>query len=357
MRDNIAREIAAQGGTVAELRPDLSPALAERLGITDPGQLLSETGIAHLLNGRRLDGGEIAGKEVHKPRLSIAEIFGLDPRVPVSGKAMRNVLAGKRADGDVPKAANGRALEEKVVDGASKRFRAAMGVPAHREATPDEVAHLVAGRTATGGMVDANDYRRQIHATRPPVGFVDLTFSADKSLSVAWALAPTEAERADAAGHPPARRRRCDGACRAAHRLCPKGRGREGWRRTRPAGLDLVPTLHGTAGGRHRADRQRGPRLYRPARGAVADGRPAAAHPLHGLQCGADRQRPARIDRPGPAGWLREGRRRRLSGRRRDPRPSRRHRGGARQHDRRGTAGRSSGRPCATCSASARARR
>jgi hypothetical protein len=39
------------------------------------------------------------------------------------------------------------------------------------------------------------DYRRQIHATRPPVGFVDLTFSADKSLSVAWALAPTEAER------------------------------------------------------------------------------------------------------------------------------------------------------------------
>ena len=40
------------------------------------------------------------------------------------------------------------------------------------------------------------DYRRQIHATRPPVGFVDMTFSADKSLSVAWALAPTAAERA-----------------------------------------------------------------------------------------------------------------------------------------------------------------
>jgi hypothetical protein len=39
------------------------------------------------------------------------------------------------------------------------------------------------------------EYRRQIHATRPPVGFVDLTFSADKSLSVAWALAPTAAER------------------------------------------------------------------------------------------------------------------------------------------------------------------
>ena len=196
MRDDLAREIAAQGGTVAELRPDMSPALAERLGITDPGRLLSATGIAHLLNGRRLDGGEIAGKKAQKAMISVAEIFGLDPRVPVSGEGMRNVLAGKRANGDVPKAANGRALEQKVVEGAGKRFRAIMGVPAHREATPDEVVHLVAGRTATGGMVDANDYRRLIHATRPRVGFVDLTFSADKSLSVAWALAPTEVERA-----------------------------------------------------------------------------------------------------------------------------------------------------------------
>jgi TrwC relaxase/AAA domain len=196
MRDSIAREIAAQGGTVAELRPDLSPALAERLGITDPDRPLTESGIAHLLNGRRLDGGEIAGKEVHKPRMSIAEIFGLDPKMPVNGEAMRNVLAGNRADGEVPASSNGRALEQKIVDGAGKRFRAAMGVPAHRDATPAEVAHLVAGRTATGGMVDAKDYRRQIHATRPPVGFVDLTFSADKSLSAAWAMAPTEAERA-----------------------------------------------------------------------------------------------------------------------------------------------------------------
>jgi hypothetical protein len=49
---------------------------------------------------------------------------------------------------------------------------------------------------ATGRLIDAADYRRRIHATRPPVGFVDMTFSADKSLSVAWALAPNAAERA-----------------------------------------------------------------------------------------------------------------------------------------------------------------
>ena len=61
-RDDFAQEIAAQGGTVAELRPDLSPALAERLGISNPAWSLSESGIAHLLNGRRLDRGENSGQ-------------------------------------------------------------------------------------------------------------------------------------------------------------------------------------------------------------------------------------------------------------------------------------------------------
>ena len=69
-------------------------------------------------------------------------------------------------------------------------------MPAHREATADEIVQLQNGRLANGRLIDMADYRRQIHATRPPVGFVDMTFSADKSLSVAWALAPTAAERA-----------------------------------------------------------------------------------------------------------------------------------------------------------------
>jgi hypothetical protein len=62
-RDGLARTSGASGGTVAVLRPDLAPALAERLGITDPGQPLTPTGIAHLLSARRLDGGEIAGRK------------------------------------------------------------------------------------------------------------------------------------------------------------------------------------------------------------------------------------------------------------------------------------------------------
>jgi hypothetical protein len=191
-----AQRLVADGIASAVLRPEISPAFVDRLGIADPGQPLTRAGIAHLLNGRRLDGGEIDGKETHKPALSVAEVFGLDPKQPASAPAIRNVLAGKRADGGVPQTAAGKALPAQIVEGARKRFKAALGVPGHREATATEIAHLENGCLATGRLIDAADYRRQIHATRPPVGFVDMTFSADKSLSVAWALAPTEVERA-----------------------------------------------------------------------------------------------------------------------------------------------------------------
>ena len=123
-------------------------------------------------------------------------MFGLDPKQPPSVEAIGNVLAGKRADGGMPQTEAGKALPEAIVEGARKRFKAALGMPAHREATADEIVHLENGRLANGRLIDMADYRRQIHATRPPVGFVDMTFSADKSLSVAWALAPTAAERA-----------------------------------------------------------------------------------------------------------------------------------------------------------------
>ena len=185
----------AAGGTVAELRPDLSPALAARLGIANPGRPLTQAGIANLLNATRLDGSAIAGRKKHTATRSVAELFGLDPKQPPSAEAIGNVLAGKRADGGMPQTAAGKRLPAEIVEGARKRFKAALGVPAHREATADEIAQLENGRLANGRLIDMADYRRQIHATRPPVGFVDMTFSAEKSLSVAWALAPTEAER------------------------------------------------------------------------------------------------------------------------------------------------------------------
>ena len=110
------------GGTAAELRRDISPALATRLGITDPRQPLTQDGIANLLNARRLDGEAIAGRKKHSATRSVAEIFALDPKEPPSAEAIRNVLAGKRADGGTPQTAFGKALPTKTVEGARKRF-------------------------------------------------------------------------------------------------------------------------------------------------------------------------------------------------------------------------------------------
>ena len=194
-RDAVKEGHQAAGGTVAELRPDLSPAFAARLGIANPDRPLTPSGIANLLNATRVDGSAIAGRKQHSATRSVAEIFALDPKQPASAAAIPNVLAGRRADGGMPQTAAGKAMPAAIVEGARKRFKAALGVPSHREATAEEIAHLENGRLATGRLIDMGDYRRQIHATRPPVGFVDMTFSADKSLSVAWALAPTEAER------------------------------------------------------------------------------------------------------------------------------------------------------------------
>ncbi len=141
-----------------ELRADLSPALAEKLGI-DRAAPLTEEALSHLFNARRADGAAIEGKRINKPMRSLAETFGLDPDVKPEGKELANVLAGRRVDGSEV---------DGPVEGALKRFNAAMEPRA--------------------------DYKRLIHATRPPVGGIDLTFSADKSVSVSFALG-SEAER------------------------------------------------------------------------------------------------------------------------------------------------------------------
>jgi hypothetical protein len=90
------------------LRPDISPELARRLGI-DPTRPLTETGVANLLNARRLDGDAIDGKHLNKPMRGLVDIFGLDPEKPPIGQALENVLAGKRADGTTPLTPDGKA--------------------------------------------------------------------------------------------------------------------------------------------------------------------------------------------------------------------------------------------------------
>jgi hypothetical protein len=186
--------LAAEGGTVAKVRQDLNPGLARRLGISlDRPPTQSE--IANLLAGLRADGQPIEGKQVQKPIQSVAAVFGLEEGVMPSEDAVRNVLAGRRGDGEVPMGADGSPLSDKAVQGARSRFLAAHGFKGRGEPTEKEAAHLAAGRNAAGGGLHIADVTWKLKATRQPVAFIDMIWSADKSVSVAWALAPTEAER------------------------------------------------------------------------------------------------------------------------------------------------------------------
>lgn len=71
---------------------------------------------------------------------------------------------------------------------------AALGLDPNRTATHDEVVNLLQGRRADGEAV-AGKAAYEVGAGKDRITYVDFTFSAPKSVSVAMALAPTEAER------------------------------------------------------------------------------------------------------------------------------------------------------------------
>ena len=128
--------------------------------------------------------------------MSVQAVFGLSATALPTLTEIDHVLAGRRADGAAPQTANDQPIPAHVIRGAQRRFRAAVGLPAGGEPTAEQRARLAARKLATGAYVDKAEYRRAITATRSPVGFADLTFSASKSLSTAWALASSESDRA-----------------------------------------------------------------------------------------------------------------------------------------------------------------
>ena len=188
--------VTAEGGTVARVREDLDPRLAQRLGI-DTTRPITQAELAHLLAGARADGEAVEAKQIQRPMKSVAEVFGLDPAALPTSAVIDHVLGGRRADGEAPRSAegNGEPLYERVIDGARKRFLAAYGLPANTELTPEHVDHIKAGKSATGRFLDTGDVLRHLTATKPPLSYTDCIWSAEKSVSVAFALAPTEAER------------------------------------------------------------------------------------------------------------------------------------------------------------------
>lgn len=80
----------------------------------------------------------------------------------------------------------------------------ALGIEANAVLTPEQLANLLGGRRADGAELDlGSDHNRKVrtyedkdgNAVRQRISASDFCFSSPKSLSVAWALADTDAER------------------------------------------------------------------------------------------------------------------------------------------------------------------
>ena len=166
-------------------RRDMNPALAGRLGI-DTAKALTAAEVANLLNGQRADGGDIGGKQKQAGTEGIGTIFGMDDsRMPTRAE-LENVLAGNKVDG--------KALPPGTAERAVRRFQAVLGAK-QEILTPAQREDILSARTASGGELTVKQYHERMDTSRARIGYVDLTFSAPKSVSVAWAFAPTEAER------------------------------------------------------------------------------------------------------------------------------------------------------------------
>lgn len=177
---------AVQPGTRPEPRRDMDPRLAALLGI-DLTRSPTQEEIANLLGGQRSDGAPIPGKQYQKATLPLAEIFGLDPLRAPSREELAHILDGRRADGV--------ALAPEEAAAALVRLRKLLGAASGKALSDAERAEILVGRSATGEAIGALAWRRILSASKAPIGYVDFTFSADKSVSLAWAFAPTEAER------------------------------------------------------------------------------------------------------------------------------------------------------------------
>ena len=167
-------------------RRDMHPALARRLGI-DPRRGLRPGEVAFLLNGQRADGGSIQGRAAQTASLPIAEVFGLDASRRPTCTELEHVLAGRTG--------TGVALSEKEAGRALRRLGLAFGAKS-RVLSEGERENILAGKSAGGQELSDREYRVILETSKSRNGYIDLTFSAPKSVSVAWAFAPSSAERA-----------------------------------------------------------------------------------------------------------------------------------------------------------------
>lgn len=171
-----AAEQGLHGSTPPEPRRDTHPRLAALLGV-DPNRPPTLEEVANLLNGQRADGGDIEGKQRQRATEPLDEALGLNPKQAPSSEQVAHVMAGRRADG--------QALEGPDAKSVRGRFLRLMGVEGGKEPEEGQAANLLAGRRADGSALDLAAYERGVTASKARIGYIDLTFSADKSVSLA----------------------------------------------------------------------------------------------------------------------------------------------------------------------------
>jgi len=173
--------------TLPVVRADIDPDVADLFGL-DPRRPMTEIELTNLLAGRRTNGEPIPGRRAYRTAGPLAETLGLASDRPPTEAEIAAVLSGRRADRD-------EALPPARANLLQLRFARLYG-GGEGTTADDVVAAVASGRRLDGGPLKLSGILDGLNEVRERTAFIDLCFSAPKSYSVAVALAETEAERA-----------------------------------------------------------------------------------------------------------------------------------------------------------------
>ena len=175
--------------TVARLGSTVHPRAQKGLGLR-PGHPVTDLELANVMSGRRADGNRVPGKQLQKTTASIASALEL------SSNSLPDALTLKRISGILRKKIPRTQKALLRQQAAAKRLFALYGLPPNQKAGSDLLRRFGDGFDYNSLSINQDRFLKSLGHKRESVGYIDLTFSADKSLSVAWAFARTPAERA-----------------------------------------------------------------------------------------------------------------------------------------------------------------
>ncbi|MBB2161218.1 MobF family relaxase [Gluconacetobacter sacchari] len=172
----------------AEIGDTVSPRVLSALRLSPSRSGLSRDVIMNLLSGFAADGSPIAGKQYQSGGESIRSVLNLPTDTLPDADGWRHIAGlaiGRRQSG-----------QDKKRCSAARRLLSLFGVPREHPVDLALCTRLGDGLDYAGRPIDRQVISEAVSFSKVRIGYIDLTWSADKSISVAWALATTDAERA-----------------------------------------------------------------------------------------------------------------------------------------------------------------